>query len=111
MLEAAARAAADCDHFLAVGTSLQVHPAAGLCEVATRNGAELVIVNADPTPYDHLASRLVRDPIGESLPRPPARARRLTSGAHELPSAGPVQPPKTGGRGRWRASASSARYR
>jgi NAD-dependent deacetylase len=68
VLEAATHAAADCDWFVAVGTSLQVHPAAGLCEVAVRSGARLVIVNADPTPYDHLASRVVREPIGTALP-------------------------------------------
>ncbi len=68
VLAAAAHAARACDWFVAVGTSLQVHPAAGLCEVAVRNGARLVIVNADPTPYDHLASQVIRDPIGEALP-------------------------------------------
>lgn len=68
VLGAAVAAASDCDVFLAVGTSLQVHPAAGLCEVAVRNGAQLVIVNAQATPYDHLAARLVREPIGTALP-------------------------------------------
>lgn len=69
VLEAAAAASAACDVFVAVGTTLQVHPVAGLCEVAARNGAELIIVNRDETPYDRLASRLVREPISESLPR------------------------------------------
>ena len=68
VLNDAAIAARDCDLFLAVGTTLQVHPAAGLCDVAVRNGAELVIVNRDPTPYDGLASRVIRDPIGVALP-------------------------------------------
>ena len=68
VLDAAVRAAADCDVFLAVGTSLQVQPAAGLCEVAVSRGAKLVIVNADPTPYDGLASALVREEISDVLP-------------------------------------------
>lgn len=68
VLDAAVRAAADCDLFLAVGTSLQVQPAAGLCEVAVSRGARLVIVNADPTPYDRLAAALVRDEISDALP-------------------------------------------
>jgi len=68
VLDAAVLAAMEADVFVAVGTSLTVHPAAGLCEVAVRNGAELLIVNADPTPYDHLAARLVREPIGVALP-------------------------------------------
>jgi NAD-dependent deacetylase len=69
VLHAADRAARSCDVFVAVGTSLQVHPAAALCPVAHRHGAEVIIVNAQETPYDHLASRLVREPIGDALPR------------------------------------------
>ena len=55
--------------FLAVGTSLQVQPAAALCEVAVAHGADLVIVNNEPTPYDDLATEVIRDPIGEAVPR------------------------------------------
>jgi NAD-dependent deacetylase len=69
VLEAALRAAAECDLFLAVGTSLQVQPAAGLCDVAFTHGARLVIVNADPTPYDGFAAAVLRGRIGEVLPR------------------------------------------
>jgi NAD-dependent protein deacetylase/lipoamidase len=65
----AARIAVACDVFWAVGTSLTVHPAAGLVEVAVANGARLVIVNAEPTPYDAYADELVRDPIGQAVPR------------------------------------------
>lgn len=68
VLDAAVRAAADCDVFLAVGTSLQVQPAAGLCEVAASRGATLVILNADPTPYDRVAAALVREEISDALP-------------------------------------------
>ncbi|MCV2487970.1 Sir2 family NAD-dependent protein deacetylase [Geodermatophilus sp. YIM 151500] len=69
VLDAAARAAADCDLLLAVGTSLTVHPAAGLVEVAAANGARVVVVNAEPTPYDGLADLVVREPIATALPR------------------------------------------
>jgi NAD-dependent deacetylase len=69
VLDAATQAAADCDLMLAVGSTLQVHPAAGLAEVAVRAGARLVVVNRDPTPYDQLAAATLRDPIGEVLPR------------------------------------------
>jgi NAD-dependent deacetylase len=68
-IDAAVAAARDCDVFLAVGTSLQVWPVAGLVEVALRSGARVVIVNAEPTPFDDLASLLVSEPIGTSLPR------------------------------------------
>jgi NAD-dependent deacetylase len=54
--------------FLAVGTSLQVYPVAGLCEVAVDAGADLVIVNNEPTPYDGIATEVIREPISEALP-------------------------------------------
>ncbi|MGW1668567.1 SIR2 family NAD-dependent protein deacylase [Streptomyces sp. NPDC002324] len=54
--------------FIAVGTSLQVQPAAGLAGVAADHGARLIIVNADPTPYDERADEIVREPIGTALP-------------------------------------------
>ncbi|EST38171.1 NAD-dependent deacetylase [Streptomycetaceae bacterium MP113-05] len=57
-----------CDVFVAVGTSLQVQPAASLAGLAAEHGARLIIVNAEPTPYDTLASAVVRDPIGVALP-------------------------------------------
>jgi len=69
VLQAACRAASDCELFLAVGSSLSVQPAAALCEVAVGAGARLVVVNAEPTPYDPLAAAVLRRPIGEVLPR------------------------------------------
>ena len=55
--------------FFAVGTSLQVYPAAGLVDLVVDGGARLVIVNAEPTPYDAVADEVVREPIGDALPR------------------------------------------
>jgi NAD-dependent deacetylase len=69
VIGAAAEAAADCDVLLAVGTSLAVHPAAGLVDIAVGNGARVVVVNAEPTPYDDVADLVVREPIGVALPR------------------------------------------
>ncbi|MFC8065932.1 MULTISPECIES: Sir2 family NAD-dependent protein deacetylase [unclassified Streptomyces] len=57
-----------CQVFVAVGTSLQVQPAAGLAGVAADHGARLIIVNAEPTPYDDMADEVVREPIGTALP-------------------------------------------
>lgn len=68
-LRAAWTAAAECDLFLAVGTSLTVHPVAGLVEVAAGSGARVVIVNAEETPYDAAADAVLREPIGTVLPR------------------------------------------
>lgn len=68
VLRAAAEAAADCEVFMAVGTSLTVHPAAGLVDVALQAGAKVVICNAQPTPYDAVSHAVVREPIGQALP-------------------------------------------
>lgn len=32
------------------------------------HGARLVIVNAEPTPYDNSADEVVREPVGTALP-------------------------------------------
>ncbi|MEV6862437.1 Sir2 family NAD-dependent protein deacetylase [Streptosporangium subroseum] len=69
----AIQAAEQCEVFIAIGTSLQVQPAASLARVAAESGARLVIVNADPTPYDDLAIEVIRDPIGAAVPRLLAR--------------------------------------
>ncbi|MFI8100527.1 SIR2 family NAD-dependent protein deacylase [Streptomyces sp. NPDC086023] len=57
-----------CTVFVAVGSSLQVQPAASLAGVAAEHGARLLIVNGEPTPYDPLADEVIREPIGEALP-------------------------------------------
>jgi NAD-dependent deacetylase len=68
VLQAAVLAARDCDLFLAVGTSLRVQPVASLCAIALDAGARVVIVNAEPTPFDDQADAVVRGRIGEVLP-------------------------------------------
>ena len=68
VLAAAVEAARSCDLLLAVGTSLMVHPAAGLCDVARHCGARLVVINGQPTPYDAVADAVIREPIGTVLP-------------------------------------------
>jgi len=57
----------DCDLFLAIGSSLVVHPAAGLPVAAKESGARLVILNREPTPLDDLADRVIRADIGTVL--------------------------------------------
>ncbi|MGH2785198.1 MAG: SIR2 family NAD-dependent protein deacylase [Actinomycetota bacterium] len=68
-LERSFDAAAGADLFLAIGTSLVVYPVADLPRVALEAGARLVILNAEPTPYDRLASAVLRDRLGEVLPK------------------------------------------
>ena len=76
VLAAASDAARDCDVFLAVGSSLSVQPVAGLTALAARAGARVVIVNAQPTPYDELADAVLRQPIGTVMPALVSQALR-----------------------------------
>jgi NAD-dependent deacetylase len=69
VLHEAAQVAMASKIFWAVGSSLTVEPAASLVGLAAREGAELTIVNASPTPYDPIADHVVNEPIGEALPR------------------------------------------
>jgi NAD-dependent deacetylase len=69
VIDRAMNAAAEADLFISVGTSLQVYPVAGAVPAAKRAGARVVIVNAQPTPFDGTADAVLRDPIGEILPR------------------------------------------
>jgi NAD-dependent deacetylase len=66
-LEAAIAAARRCDAFLVLGSSLAVHPAASLPELAADAGAELIIANREPTPLDHLAHLLIRVLLTEAF--------------------------------------------
>jgi NAD-dependent deacetylase len=67
-LERSQRAAAGCDLFLAIGSSLTVYPAAGLPEIALGAGARLAVMNAQDTPFDRYADAVVRDQLGDVLP-------------------------------------------
>ena len=67
-LERSQVAAAECDVFLAVGTSLVVYPVALLPQIALGAGARLVIINAQSTPYDSVADAVVADTIASTLP-------------------------------------------
>ena len=68
-LEEAQTLAAAADVVLIVGSSLQVYPAAGIPRLAREHGAELCIVNAEPTPFDGIAKVLVQGKAGEILPQ------------------------------------------
>jgi NAD-dependent deacetylase len=68
VIERAMRVAQQADLLLAVGSSLRVYPVAGAVPVAKAAGARVVIVNAEPTPFDELADAVLSRPIGEVLP-------------------------------------------
>lgn len=68
VIERAMRVAGEADLLLAIGSTLQVYPAAGVVPAASDAGARIVIMNNQPTPLDPLADALLRGPIGELLP-------------------------------------------
>ena len=51
--------------FIAMGSSLVVHPAAALPEIARQYGSRLVILNRDQTPLDGVADLVIHNPLGE----------------------------------------------
>ena len=69
VIERAMRAAGEAEVLLAVGSTLQVFPAAGVVPAAHAAGAHIVIINNQPTPMDSIADVLLRGPIGELLPQ------------------------------------------
>ena len=69
VIDAALRAAEEADLFFAIGTSLQVYPVAGAVPAARAAGAKIVIMNAEPTPFDDIAHAVFRDSISDVLPR------------------------------------------
>ncbi|CAN5841144.1 NAD-dependent protein deacetylase [soil metagenome] len=68
VIEQAMRAAADADCLIAVGTSLKVYPIAAAVPASKAAGARLIIVNAEPTPFDDIADVRLSDPISDVLP-------------------------------------------
>ena len=68
VIERAMQAAGEGELFLSIGTSLQVYPIAGVVPLARNAGAKIVILNAEPTPYDDIADAVFREPISKILP-------------------------------------------
>ncbi|GAB4522047.1 MAG: NAD-dependent protein deacetylase [Roseibium sp.] len=73
----AAEAAAVCDLFLVLGSSLVVHPAAQLPAIAAEQGADLVILNREATPLDSLASTVIRTPLAQTFANFGEELRRI----------------------------------
>ncbi|MEO8267548.1 MAG: Sir2 family NAD-dependent protein deacetylase [Ilumatobacteraceae bacterium] len=68
VIDAAMRAADDCDVLLAAGSTLTVFPAANVVPRAKSCGARVVIVNGGPTGMDRFADALLIGSLGELLP-------------------------------------------
>ncbi len=56
-----------CDLMIAIGSSLQVYPAAGFPIMAKKVGAKMAILNREPTDLDSYADLVVNDEIGPTL--------------------------------------------
>lgn len=67
-LDAAGEVIDSADAMVVVGSSLVVHPAAGLPVLAVERGLPLAIVNDEPTPLDHLADVVVHARAATVLP-------------------------------------------
>lgn len=57
------RLISNADMLIVGGTSLNVYPAAGL--INYYRGKKLVLINKQPTPYDHYANLVINENIGE----------------------------------------------
>lgn len=66
--EEAERKSRNCELFIAMGSSLVVHPAALMPLYAKEGGARLVIINLTPTPYDGQADLVISGKAGEVFP-------------------------------------------
>jgi NAD-dependent protein deacetylase/lipoamidase len=64
----AMQAAEEADLLIAIGTSLGVYPVANVVPLAKSAGAQVIIVNAEPTAMDGVADVVLRGAIGEILP-------------------------------------------
>lgn len=68
VIDRAFSVAAQCDTLIAVGSTLQVYPVAGVVPHAANHGARIVIINAEPTGMDDIADAVVRGSISDVLP-------------------------------------------
>ncbi|MBX3618479.1 MAG: NAD-dependent deacylase [Rhizobacter sp.] len=67
-LSQAERLARSCDTMLVVGTSGAVYPAAGLVHTARRAGAQVIVLNPEPSEIDDQAHLLLRGTAARTLP-------------------------------------------
>jgi NAD-dependent deacetylase len=82
--ETAVKYASECDLLLSAGSSLVVHPAADIPQIALESGAGLVIINNQPTPYDEKAVMLFRENIDYILPEAVKNLRKYMNSSNNL---------------------------
>jgi NAD-dependent deacetylase len=71
-----------CDVMLVAGSSLEVYPAADLPRRARRQGADVILVNFQPTDMDKEASVVIQDDLAVYLPKIADRVLKL-GGIHQ----------------------------
>ena len=67
--QAAVRASHEADLFVVIGSALAVSPANYCPQVALNQGAQLLIINEEATPFDEVATWVVREKSGRVLSR------------------------------------------
>ena len=67
-IDAAMKAANECDLFLSIGTSAIVHPAASLAHIALQQGARVAEINTERTPLTPFADYAVLGKAGVLMP-------------------------------------------
>ncbi len=60
-------AASRADLLIAIGSTLSVFPVAGVVPLARSNGADVAIINGEPTGMDHLGTVVIRGSISDVL--------------------------------------------
>ncbi len=68
-INAARRETNHCDLMLIVGSSLSIAPVADLPFIARERGAQVIVLNKQPTPMDQHATVVIREDIAVALPR------------------------------------------
>ena len=67
VLQEATLRSSTCDLFIVIGSSLSVYPAAYMPEYAKQAGAEMIIINIDPTLCDKYADLLIKSKAGIAM--------------------------------------------
>jgi NAD-dependent deacetylase len=69
IMNEAEHAAGSAEVLLVIGTSAVVYPAAGLVPYAKQNGAAVIEINLEPTPFSTMVDFSFQAPAGELLPK------------------------------------------
>jgi NAD-dependent deacetylase len=69
VIQRALTASQETDFLLSIGTSLQVYPIANAVPYAKSAGARVVIMNAQPTPFDEVVDAVLNGSISDILPQ------------------------------------------